>query len=99
MPFGPNSLAMLWATARIACFPAANAAKLALALMLARQHDEAGHVIAPLDDLDPEVGDLGDGLIDLAGVVAAIGPDQFEPWEARADLVEDEGGAVAIPRS
>ena len=61
-----------------------------------RQHDEAGHVIAPLDDLDPEVGDPGDGLIDLAGVVAAVGPDQLEPWEARADLVEDEGGAVAI---
>ena len=49
----------------------------------ARRHDEAGHVIAPLDDLDPEVGDLGAGLIDLAGVVAAVGPDQFEPWEAR----------------
>ena len=51
---------------------------------------------AVLDDLDPGGGDLGDGLIDLAGVVAAVRPDQLEPGEAGADLVENEGRAIAI---
>ena len=35
MPFGPSSLAMLWATARRPCLPDANAAKLALAALRA----------------------------------------------------------------
>lgn len=61
-----------------------------------RQDDEAGHVVAPFDDLDPEGGNLGGGLIDLSGVVASVGPDQFEPWEAVADLIEHQAGTVAI---
>ena len=34
--------------------------------------------------------------VNLPGVVAAIGPDQFEPREAPAYLVEDEPGPVAV---
>ena len=34
--------------------------------------------------------------IDLAGVVAAAGADEFEPWEADADLFRTRRRAVAI---
>src|SRR5271169_2998325 len=40
---------------------------------------------------------LGHGGFTLPGVVAAIGPDQFEPREAPAYLVDDQPGPVAIP--
>ena len=36
----------------------------------------------------------GDGVLDLAGVVAAVGPDEFEPIEALADAVQDQGAAI-----
>lgn len=61
-----------------------------------RQHDEALGVVGSLDDFELQGGKLGDGFGDLAGVVAAVGPDKFEPGEARAYLVEHEGGAVPI---
>jgi hypothetical protein len=61
-----------------------------------RLHDEALGVVASLDDFEPQGGKLGDGFVDLAGVVAAVGPDKFELGEARAYLVEHEGGAVPI---
>ena len=41
-------------------------------------------------------GDLRDGVFDLAGVVARVGPDKLQPGKALADLVEDEGRAIAI---
>src|SRR6267142_4711278 len=62
----------------------------------ARQDDEALHVVAPLDDLYAQDRNLGDGSINLPGVLAAISPDQFEPGEASAYLVEDQ---PAPPRS
>ena len=62
----------------------------------ARQDDEALHVVAALDDLHAQNGHFGHGRFDLPGVVAAIGPDQFEPGEAPSYLVEHQPGAVAI---
>ena len=35
-------------------------------------------------------------MFDLAGVVAAIGLDEFEPFEALADAVKHKGGAVPV---
>jgi hypothetical protein len=35
-----------------------------------------------------------EGVFDLAGVVAAIGPDEFEPTKALADAVKYQDGAV-----
>src|ERR1700724_2108936 len=62
----------------------------------ARQDDEALHIIAALDDLHAQDGQFGRGRLDLPGVVAAVGPDQFEPGEAPAYLVEDQPGTVAV---
>ena len=62
----------------------------------ARQDDEALHVVAPLDDLYAQDRHLGDGSINLPGVLAAISPDQFEPGEASAYLVEDQPAPAAI---
>ena len=53
-------------------------------------------VVAAADDLHPQDRELGDGRLDLPGVVAGVGPDELEPWEAGADAVEHEGGPVAI---
>ena len=50
----------------------------------ARQDDEALHVVAPLDDRQALSRHLCHGSVNLPGVVAAIGPDQFEPREAPA---------------
>ena len=36
------------------------------------------------------------GGLDLAGVVAGVGPDQLQPGKAVADAGEDQGGAVTI---
>ena len=66
------------------------------ARLAARQHDEAPRVVAPLDDLHAQRRHLCHRSVDLPGVVAAIGPDQFEPREAAAYLVEDESGPVAV---
>jgi hypothetical protein len=62
----------------------------------ARQDDEALPVVAPLDDLHTQRRHLCHRSVNLPGVVAAIGPDQFEPREAPAYLVEDESGPVAV---
>ena len=62
----------------------------------ARQDDEALHVVAPLDDLHAQDGHFGHRSVNLPRVVAAIGPDQFEPGEAPAYLVEDQPGTVAV---
>ena len=62
----------------------------------ARQNDEALHVIGPPDDFDEQPRDLGDGVVDLVGVVAGIGPHGFEPGKASADLVEHQARAAAI---
>ena len=35
-------------------------------------------------------------MFDLAGVVAAIGPDEFEPIEALADAVQHQGCAISV---
>jgi|GEM_PF-6210146 len=50
----------------------------------ARQDDEGFRVVAPLDDLRAQDRHLGHRSVNLPGVVSAIGPDQFEPWEALA---------------
>src|SRR4051794_816029 len=62
----------------------------------ARQHDKTLHVVAPLDDLHAQHRPLCHCSFNLPGVVAAIGPDQFEPREAAAYLVEDQPGPVAV---
>ena len=62
----------------------------------ARQDDEALHVAAALDDLRAQRRHLWHRNINLPGSIAAIGPDQFEPREAPAYLVEDEPGPVAV---
>src|ERR1700686_5031504 len=62
----------------------------------AGQDDEALHVVASLDDLDAQAGVGGDGVVHLPGVVSVVAPDQLEPVEPLAYLVEDQGRAVAI---
>jgi hypothetical protein len=62
----------------------------------ARQDDGAFHVVAALDDLHAQQWHLCHRSINLLGVVAAIGPDQFEPRETVADLIEDQAGPVAV---
>jgi hypothetical protein len=60
------------------------------------QRHEALHVVAPLDDRQAQPRHLCHGCVNLPGVVAAIGPDQFEPREASAYLVEHQTGPVAV---
>lgn len=60
----------------------------------AGKDNKATHVSAALDDLQAQRRHLGDGGLDLPGMVAAIGPDQFEPREAQAYLVEDQTGTA-----
>jgi hypothetical protein len=62
----------------------------------ARQDDKALHIIAPLDDLHAQERHLCHRSFSLRRVVAAIGPDQFEPREAPAYLVEDQPSPVAV---
>src|SRR5215471_8441854 len=62
----------------------------------ARQHDKAFHVVAPFDDLQAQRGHFRHRGVNLPRAIAAISPDQFEPRESPADLVEDETGAVAV---
>jgi len=62
----------------------------------ARQHDEALHIVAPLDDRQTQPRHLCHRGVYLPRVVAAIGPDQFEPRETPADLIEHQTGPVAI---
>jgi hypothetical protein len=62
----------------------------------ARQNDEALYVVTPLDDLQVQPRHLCHRRVNLPSVVASIGPDQFEPGEAKTDLVEDQAGSVAI---
>ena len=52
--------------------------------------------VGTFDDLHTQGRLLSDGVFDLAGVVAAIGPDEFKPIEALADAIEDQGGAIPI---
>jgi hypothetical protein len=49
-----------------------------------------------LNDLEAQVGLLGNGGIDLRGFVSAVGPDHFEPAKAAAYLVENQRGSVAV---
>src|ERR1700733_7976491 len=60
------------------------------------QHDEAFPVVRALDDFEPEPRQSGDGVFDLTGIVAGVGPNELEPWKALANLVENESGAVVI---
>jgi hypothetical protein len=60
------------------------------------QDDEALHVVAPLDDRQAQQRHLCRGSVNLPRVVAAIGPDQLEPREAPAYLVEHQPGSVAV---
>jgi hypothetical protein len=52
--------------------------------------------VGALNDLHSQQRHLGEGGVNLPGVVAAISPDQFEPWEAPPYLVEHQPGAVAV---
>src|SRR5260370_3073610 len=56
----------------------------------AGQHDKALHLVAPLDDPHMQRRHLCHRSVNLPGVVAAIGPAQFEPREAPAYLVADQ---------
>jgi len=58
--------------------------------------DKGLHAVAPLDDLHEQQGHLYHGSVNLPGVVAAVGPDQFEPREAPADFGENQRGSVAV---
>jgi hypothetical protein len=49
-------------------------------------------VVGTFDDLHAQRRLRGSDAFDLAGVVAAIGPDEFEPIEALADAIKDQGG-------
>jgi hypothetical protein len=62
----------------------------------ARQDDESWSVVGAFDNLDAQRRLLGDRELGLASVVAAIGPDEFEPLEALADAVNDQGGAIPV---
>src|SRR6516162_4053699 len=62
----------------------------------ARQGDEALHVVTPLDDRQAQPRHLCHRSVYLPGVVAAIGPDQLEPRETLAYLVEHQAGPVTI---
>lgn len=62
----------------------------------ARQDDKSAHIVGTFDDLQSQAGDFGDSINDLMCVVAAIGPDQFEPRMALADLIEHQCCAIAI---
>jgi hypothetical protein len=55
----------------------------------ARRGDEALLVFAPLDDRHALRRHLCRRSVNLLGVVAVIGRDQFEPREASAYFVED----------
>jgi Glycosyl hydrolases family 2, TIM barrel domain len=48
------------------------------------------------DDLHAQRRLRGDCAFDLAGVVAAIGPDELEPVEALADAIKQQGGTVPV---
>ena len=54
------------------------------------------YVVAPFDNLHAQSRHLCHRRVYLPGVVAAIGPDQFEPWEPPTDLVEHKTGPVAV---
>jgi hypothetical protein len=56
-----------------------------------RQDDESWTVVGTFGDLHTQRRLRGDGVFDLAGVVAAVGPDEFEPIEALADAVDIDG--------
>ena len=60
------------------------------------QHDEACHVIGAFDDFDAQTRNLGDGGIDLMGMVAGIGPDQLEPREAVPYPLDHQRCAIAV---
>ena len=62
----------------------------------ARQDDKALHIVAPLDDLQAQPRHLCHRSVNLPGVVAAIGPYEFEPGEAPAHLVEDQACPVRV---
>jgi len=64
----------------------------------AGQDDEALCVVAPLNDLHAQRRHLCHRSVNLQGIIAAISPDQFEPREVPAYLVEDQPGPVAIQR-
>ena len=61
-----------------------------------QQDDKALHVVAPLDDLQAQPRYVCHRRVNLPGVIAAIGPYQFEPREAPANFVENQ---PAPPRS
>ena len=54
-------------------------------------------VFAPLDDLYAQQQHHRHRSGNLPRVVAAIGPDQFEPRAATAYFVEDQSGLMAVP--
>src|SRR3990172_7534615 len=59
------------------------------------QHHEAGYLVAALDDLQNPVAQLPRPVDQLAGI-AAVGPNQFEPWEASLEFGQHQLGPVAV---
>ena len=62
----------------------------------ARRHDETFPVIGSLDDFDAQAWNLGEGVCNLASIVTGIGPHEFEPWKALADLVQHHARAITV---
>ena len=53
------------------------------------RHDETFDVDRALDDFEPEPRRSSDGVFDLIGVVARVGPYEFKPGKASPDPVEN----------
>ena len=54
------------------------------------------HVVAAFDDFDAQRRNFSDDGVDLTGVVAAVGPNMFEPGKAVADLALHERRAISV---
>ena len=62
----------------------------------ARLNLEALLVVTAADDLHLQDRKPRHGRLDLAGIVADVGPHELEAGEAGPDAVEHEGGAVPV---
>jgi hypothetical protein len=61
-----------------------------------RDHPEADSIGCPTDDLHPRRIAGCRGLEGLLRIVSAIGEDAFKPWEATADLGEQQDRAIPV---
>ena len=59
------------------------------------QELETGGVVGAFDDFESPAGE-GLGPFDKLAGIAAVGPNQGEPWEPSLELLEDQLGSVSI---